>query len=79
MEHVRARNRLGARVQDFIQPAWTVVTGGCHPNRDTEHAAESAGFRIEPDGRQARGMMRRFQAVPLPSATSPRLLRGEGR
>ena len=64
MEHVRARNRVGARLQDFIQPAWTFVAGGCHPNRDTERAVEAAGFRIEADGRQARGMMRRFFAVP---------------
>ena len=47
-----------------VLPAWTFVAGGCHPNRDTERAVEAAGFRIEADGRQARGMMRRFFAVP---------------
>lgn len=66
MEHVRARNRLGARLQDLIQPAWTLVARGCHPNRDTERAVESAGFRIEAEDRRARGTMRRFQAVPTP-------------
>ena len=63
VEHVRARSRLGARLQDFYQPLWTRVTGGCHPNRDTEAAVESAGFEIEDLGRRARGTMRRFQAV----------------
>src|SRR5882724_9630435 len=65
MEHVRARNRLGSRLQDLIQPAWTFVAGGCRPNRDTERAVESSGFRIQAEGRRARGTMRSFQAVPL--------------
>ena len=62
VEHVRATSSLAARWQDFIQPAWTLVTGGCHPNRDTERNVEAAGFRIEEDGRRSRGKMRRFQA-----------------
>jgi len=64
VEHVRARSAFGARLQDLYQPLWTRVTGGCHPNRDTEAAVESAGFAIEDQGRRARGTMRRFQAVP---------------
>ncbi|HSB21377.1 MAG TPA: class I SAM-dependent methyltransferase [Anaeromyxobacteraceae bacterium] len=67
MEHVRSRHRLWARVQDRIQPAWTWLAGGCHPNRDTERTVEAAGFRIEEEGRRARGNMRRFQArLPRP-------------
>jgi hypothetical protein len=54
-------------VQDRIQPAWTWLAGGCHPNRDTERTVEAAGFRIEKEGRRARGNMRRFQArLPRP-------------
>lgn len=64
MEHVRARKRFGAWLQDLVQPAWTLVAGGCHPNRDTERAVESAGFRIEAEGRRARGTMRLFCAAP---------------
>lgn len=64
IEHVRARSGFGARLQDLVQPAWTRVTGGCHPNRDTEAAVESAGFGIEEKGRRARGTMRRFEAAP---------------
>ncbi len=62
LEHVRATGTLGARWQDFIQPAWTWVAGGCHPNRDTEATVAQAGFEIEPEGRRAEGNMRRFSA-----------------
>jgi ubiquinone/menaquinone biosynthesis C-methylase UbiE len=64
LEHVRSERRWKARLQDAVQPAWTRLTGGCHPNRDTERAVEAAGFRIEADGRRARGDMRRFAARP---------------
>ncbi len=62
MEHVRSTWPFGARVQDAIQPAWTWLAGGCHPNRDTERNVLAAGFRIEEDGRRRRRNMRRFQA-----------------
>jgi ubiquinone/menaquinone biosynthesis C-methylase UbiE len=62
LEHVRARAAWAGRVQDALQPAWTRLTGGCHPNRDTERTVESAGFAIEAEGRRAQGTMRRFSA-----------------
>jgi ubiquinone/menaquinone biosynthesis C-methylase UbiE len=62
LEHVRATTPWHARVQDLIQPAWTWVAGGCHPNRDTERAVGWAGFLIE--DRRAQGTMRRFRARP---------------
>jgi hypothetical protein len=62
MEHVRSRHRLWARAQDWVQPAWTRVAGGCHPNRDTERNVQAAGFAIDPGERRERGTMRRFQA-----------------
>jgi len=62
LEHVRSTKRWGARWQDVIQPAWTRLSGGCHPNRDTERNVETAGFTIAPDGRRARGTLRRFIA-----------------
>lgn len=64
VEHVRSARPWRARFQDRVQPAWTRLTGGCHPNRDTEAAVERAGFRIVADGRRARGDMRRFVARP---------------
>jgi len=62
LEHVQARSPFRARVLNAIQPAWTTVTGGCHPNRDTVAAVERAGFLIEADSFRARGLMRRFTA-----------------
>jgi ubiquinone/menaquinone biosynthesis C-methylase UbiE len=64
LEHVRATRPWQARLQDFIAPLWTRVTGGCHPNRDTERSVEAAGFGIDPAERRARGVMRRFVARP---------------
>lgn len=62
LEHVRSTSRLGAWFQDKVQPAWTCLAGGCHPNRDTEAAVVAAGFEIQEEGRRAEGNMRRFEA-----------------
>ncbi|MBI4638123.1 MAG: methyltransferase domain-containing protein [Candidatus Rokubacteria bacterium] len=62
LEHVRSTRPWKARLQDLGEPFWIRLTGGCHPNRDTERAVEECGFRIEPEGRRARGDMRRFSA-----------------
>ena len=66
LEHVRSRRRWKAIFQDRVEPVWTWVSGGCHPNRDTERAVEAAGFVIEPEGRAAKADMRRFSARPAP-------------
>ena len=76
LEHVRAHGVRGA-LQDLVQPAWTRISGGCHPNRETEAAVERAGFRIERDSVRRSGTMRRLQArAPAASATP---LPGAGR
>lgn len=62
LEHVQARSTVGARLLDWLQPVWTWITGGCHPNRHTVAAVERAGFVIEPDSFHASGLMRRFAA-----------------
>jgi ubiquinone/menaquinone biosynthesis C-methylase UbiE len=62
IEHVRHAHPVLGRMQDGIQPAWTWITGGCHPNRDTESTVERAGFIIEADDRVSSGIMRRFSA-----------------
>jgi ubiquinone/menaquinone biosynthesis C-methylase UbiE len=64
IEHVRATSHWGGRCQDAITPLWKRLTGGCHPNRETERAVERAGFVIQSDGRRAKGKMRRFAARP---------------
>jgi ubiquinone/menaquinone biosynthesis C-methylase UbiE len=58
LEHVRSRHRLGAWMQDRIQPAWTWLNGGCRPNRDTEAAVIRAGFRMDAAARRAQGVLR---------------------
>lgn len=63
LEHVRSDGWYGP-VQDFIQPAWTAVAGGCHPNRRTEQTVEACGFVIDDEGRRSDGTMRRFVAKP---------------
>jgi SAM-dependent methyltransferase len=69
LEHVRAGG-LAGRIQDLVQPVWTAISGGCHPNRDTERAIEAAGFLVESDTRRARGTLRRLQArAPAGSLT----------
>ena len=70
LEHVRSTRRWKARVQDRLQPMWTRLTGGCHPNRDTERAVEIAGFRLDAAERRARGDLRRFAARPAVQSKS---------
>jgi len=62
MEHVRSPVPWRARWEDRIQPLWSRLTGGCHPNRDTEATVEAGGFRIAGATRRAEGVMRRFVA-----------------
>jgi len=64
LEHVQARSRAGARLLDTVQPLWTRVAGGCHPNRYTEELVENGGFRIDPEDRRVRGLFRSFVARP---------------
>lgn len=66
LEHVRSPGRLRARLQDWIQPCWTWLTGGCRPNRDTEGAVEAAGFTIDRESRAAKGVMRLLTARAAP-------------
>ncbi|MDH3254771.1 MAG: class I SAM-dependent methyltransferase [Acidobacteriota bacterium] len=62
LEHVRSEVRVMAMLQNLAQPAWTLVTGGCHPNRGTEATLRRVGFEIDADSRRANGTMRRFAA-----------------
>jgi ubiquinone/menaquinone biosynthesis C-methylase UbiE len=65
LEHVRSTRPWKARLQDRLEPFWVWVSGGCHPNRDTERVVEGSGFVIETSGRRAKGDMRRFSARPI--------------
>lgn len=58
LEHVAAPRGSGLRrVQNVLQPAWSWIGDGCHPNRETWAALEAAGFR--------KVVMEHF-ALPLP-------------
>jgi SAM-dependent methyltransferase len=48
IEHVRSERRVGALVQESLNPIWHAVNGaGCNLNRRTVDTVESSGFRIE--------------------------------
>jgi ubiquinone/menaquinone biosynthesis C-methylase UbiE len=65
LEHVRP-DGLGGRLVDLLQPPWTFVAGGCHPNRRTEEAVAAAGFAFEPGERRVSSTLRRFVARSAP-------------
>lgn len=46
LEHVRSPDPKLARRQDRLDRPWGWVAGGCHPNRRTLEAIESAGFDV---------------------------------
>ena len=46
LEHVRGEGKV-ARWQDRLQPLWSWLLAGCHPNRDTGTTVETTGFRVE--------------------------------
>lgn len=53
VEHVRS-DRLGvARWQSRLQPAWGVVAGGCHLDRDILASMRAAGFTVAAEPAQA--------------------------
>ena len=66
LEHVRSQRRWKAGFQDWVQPVWTRLSGGCRPNRETERAVERAGFAIESHQRRAQANLRLFSARPIP-------------
>lgn len=43
IEHVRGSGLL-ARWQDVVTPVWSLLAGGCHPNRPIAPLARQAGF-----------------------------------
>jgi len=61
-EHVRSSDPKRARAQDRWDRPWSVIAGGCHPNRDTLAAIEAAGF-----------VVREVERAELPAG--PRLVR----
>ena len=57
LEHVRSSDPKRARAQDRYERPWGWISGGCHPNRPTLQAIETAGFVVtdlEEQGGRAR-------------------------
>ena len=46
VEHGRAPDRGVARWQDWLDPVWKPVAGGCHLNRPIAEMIAEAGFRF---------------------------------
>ncbi|MFI8590020.1 MULTISPECIES: class I SAM-dependent methyltransferase [Dietzia] len=69
LEHVRADGRLG-RVADRIEPVWSRLGGGCHPNRDTARHVAEAGFDVS--GLQARPFPPVVPLTPMLSGSARR-------
>jgi ubiquinone/menaquinone biosynthesis C-methylase UbiE len=46
LEHVRSSEPGLAQWQDRLEGPWGWIAGGCHPNRRTLEAIESAGFEM---------------------------------
>ncbi len=47
LEHVAApRGTLLARIQTLVQPVWTWLSGGCHPDRETGRLLRQTGFAL---------------------------------
>jgi ubiquinone/menaquinone biosynthesis C-methylase UbiE len=46
LEHIRAEGSK-KHVQDLLQPVWSLVGSGCHPNRPTVSIIRDSGFSIE--------------------------------
>lgn len=67
-EHVRSADPRQARLQDRLDPLWSFINGGCHPNRDTETAISDAGFTVD--------TCRRFEFAPgfLIAPASPHII-----
>jgi ubiquinone/menaquinone biosynthesis C-methylase UbiE len=64
IEHVLAKDepRLMKR-QKLIQPLWRLISGNCHPTRDTERYIIDAGLEFE--------ILKKSRAIAAPSIVSP--------
>jgi SAM-dependent methyltransferase len=49
-EHVRSTGIAGV-LEDVVSPVWSLLAGGCHPNRRTSAAIRTAGLTVESEDR----------------------------
>lgn len=70
LEHVRAPSSRLAALQDRIQPLWSRLFAGCHPNRDTLALLRAHGFAVEVLEVATRGILITGVARLAPGAPS---------
>ena len=71
LEPVRPDGVAGL-LADLVQPVWTLVAGGCRPNRRTEQAVAGAGFAFEEGDRKVSATVRKLVArSSTPRSGSP--------
>lgn len=46
LEHIRAHNHYAGKIQDALNPAWSLVAEGCQLNRPTDKMLAESGFRL---------------------------------
>ena len=44
LEHIRSKKEISGKLQDFVAPAWKVIGGGCHLNRQTDIIIKNKRF-----------------------------------
>ena len=64
LEHTRTGRRGPDAALALIAPAWHLLTGGCHLDRDTPALLERAGWRIERHDRRVGGLFRLLVSSP---------------
>ncbi len=57
LEHVRFRNPVLGKLQDWITPVTKILADGCHQNRPTVETVRRSGLRIEAVRTHLRGYM----------------------
>lgn len=63
LEHVRAEQPLAGRLMDWATPGWAKLCDGCHLDRRTQAAVESAGFEITHRESYAQGLLLALHAA----------------
>lgn len=62
IEHVRAHNPWGAKIQDFLTPLWSRIADGCHLNRETLKIVRANGFEVQKVQEHLRGLVIEIEA-----------------
>ena len=64
LEHSRSGRPIPDTILDLIAPAWQLIAGGCHPNRDTAALLTGAGWHLHHHEQHAGGLLRLLISMP---------------